>query len=276
MRIRAGYQLTFDCPAPTPALLMLSVHPTRRGDLLTLDRMLNDRGLMPHCYHDMFGNMVHRLLLPEGRTALSTDFVIEDSGLPDPVMPELAEHRIERLPDEVIQFLLPSRYCDVEALSDTAWQMFGTVRPGWGRVQAVCDYVHERIAFGYAHARATRTASEAHAERKGVCRDYAHLAVTLCRALNIPARYVTGYLGDIAVPPVPFPMDFSAWFQVFLGGQWRTFDARHNVPRVGRILMATGRDAADVALSTTFGAATLAGFAVHTDEVVEERVALAA
>jgi len=165
---------------------------------------------------------------------------------------------------------LGSRYCDTQKLSDLAWSMFGGITGGWQRVQAICDYVHDRITFGYHYARNDRTASEGHDERTGVCRDFAHLAVTLCRCMNIPARYCTGYLGDIGVPADPAPMDFSAWFEVFLSGRWYTFDARHNHPRIGRVVIARGRDAADVAISTTFGSARLTRFMVITEEVQEQ------
>src|SRR6201999_3521191 len=177
---------------------------------------------------------------------------------------------VDELPDDVLIYLLGSRYCDTEKLSNLAWSLFGGVTPGWQRVQAIVDYAHDRISVGYQHARCDRTASEGHEERVGVCRDFAHLAVTLCRCMNIPARYCTGYLGDIGVPRDPAPMDFSAWFEVFLGGRWFTFDARHNHPRIGRIVIAHGRDATDVAISTTFGAAQLSHFSVHTDEVRED------
>ena len=164
-------------------------------------------------------------------------------------------------------YLLGSRYCETDRLSNTAWSLFGRVPKGWPLANAICDYVHDRIIFDYAHASPTKTAWDVHNERRGVCRDFAHLAVTLCRCMNIPARYCTGYLGDIGVPPDNAPMDFSAWFEVYLGGEWHTVDARHNVPRIGRILVARGRDAADVAISTTFGPNTLSKFRVITEEI---------
>jgi len=201
---------------------------------------------------------------------IRNEFLIADSGLPDETDVHAEQWPVGDLPDEALMYLLGSRYCDTQKLSDRAWAMFGGIPGGWQRVQAICDYVHDRIEFGYHHARCDRTASEGHEERIGVCRDFAHLAVTLCRCMNIPARYCTGYLGDIGVPRDPAPMDFSAWFEVFLDGHWYTFDARHNHPRIGRIVIARGRDAADVAISTTFGSATLARFTVVTDEVVDE------
>jgi transglutaminase-like putative cysteine protease len=198
---------------------------------------------------------------------MSNDFVVRDSGLPDEVAAQAVQHPVQELPSEVLVYLLGSRYCETDRISDQAWSLFGQVPKGWPLVQAIVDYAHSRIAFGYQHARPTKTAFEAHQEQKGVCRDFAHLAVTLCRCMNIPARYATGYLGDIGVPPVDDPMDFSAWFEVYLGGRWYTMDARHNVPRIGRVVMARGRDATDVAIVTSFGDCTLTGFKVVTEEV---------
>lgn len=207
-------------------------------------------------------------MAPTGRLIISTRLAVMDPGTVDVVSPAAWQRRVEDLPDEMLIYLLGSRYCDTDRLSDRAWALFGQRPKGWTLVQAICDFVHERIQFGYEHARATRTASEAFEEQRGVCRDYAHLAITLCRCLNIPARYCTGYLGDIGVPPPYGPMDFAAWFEVYLDDNWHTFDARSNTPRIGRILMARGRDATDVAIATTFGPCTLAGFRVFTDEGV--------
>ena len=198
---------------------------------------------------------------------ISKDILVRDSGVPDPVVPDAEQHPVADLPDDVLVFLLGSRYCDTDRLSDTAWSLFGNAPLGWARVQAICDYVHNRITFGYEHARSTRTAWDGFQERKGVCRDFAHLAVTFCRCMNIPARYAPAISAISACRRPNSPMDFSAWFEVYLGGRWHTFDARHNKPRIGRIVMARGRDATDVAISTTFGACTLAGFRVVTDEV---------
>jgi transglutaminase-like putative cysteine protease len=267
MRIRAGYRITYETPAPTPMLMMLNVRAERAGDLESPDFMQTEPFTPVRTYVDAFGNLCTRLVAPAGRTVFSTEFVIRDSGRPDPVFADAEQSPVDEIPDAAVQYLLPSRYCELERLNDLAWSLFGATPLGWQRVQAVVDYAHQRIGFGYAHARPTKTAFEAHEERAGVCRDYAHLAITLCRCLNIPARYCTGYLGDIGVPVSPAPMDFSAWFQVWLGGAWRTFDARHNTPRIGRTLMAVGRDAADVAIATTFGPATLAGFEVFTEEL---------
>jgi transglutaminase-like putative cysteine protease len=270
MLIRAGYEITYNCPTATPMTLLLSVRPERLADLVTNQTIRASGGTILHEQRDIYGNIAHRLIAPAGPVTFRTDFVIEDSGLPDPVVTDAVQHPIEELPDEAMIFLLGSRYCETQLLSPLAWSLFGHTQPGWARIQAIVDYVHDRLTFGYEHARSTRTAAEGHEERKGVCRDFAHLAVTLCRCMNIPARYCTGYLGDIGIAPVDAPMDFSAWFEVYLGGAWRTFDARHNTPRIGRILMAYGRDAADVAITTSFGTAWLNGFNVVTEEVTDE------
>jgi transglutaminase-like putative cysteine protease len=267
MQIRAGYEITYDCPQPTPMLLSLSVHPSRMPDVIGPHQIAFDPPIGATHYRDSFGNTCTRILAPTGRLTISTSFLVHDPGTEDARVPEAMQHAVQDLPDEVLVFLLGSRYCDTDRLSDTAWSLFGGTPLGWPRVQAICDYVNSRISFGYEHADPTRTAFGGHSERRGVCRDFAHLAVTLCRCMNIPARYCTGYLGDIGVPISDTPMDFSAWFEAYLGGHWHTFDARHNFPRIGRILMARGRDATDVALATTFGPCTLAGFQVTTDEL---------
>ena len=270
MKIRAGYDIAFNCFQEVPMLLMLSVHPSRQQDLLTQHAIRFSPNADARDFRDAFGNVCTRLVAPPGIMEIRNEFLIADSGLPDETDVQAEQWPVGDLPDEALMYLLGSRYCDTQKQSDQAWAMFGGIPGGWQRVQAICDYVHDRIEFGYHHARCDRTASEGHEERIGVCRDFAHLAVTLCRCMNIPARYCTGYLGDIGVPRDPAPMDFSAWFEVFLDGHWYTFDARHNHPRIGRIVIARGRDAADVAISTTFGLATLARFTVVTDEVVDE------
>jgi transglutaminase-like putative cysteine protease len=267
VQIRAGYDIAFQCYQETPMVLMLSVHPDRQRDLITPDRIQFSHDVKARNYLDMFGNTCTRIIAPPGLTEMRNDVLIDDSGLPDAVNPDARQTPVGELPDDALIYLLGSRYCDTQKLSDLAWSMFGGIIGGWQHVQAICDYVHDRISFGYHHARNDRTASEGHDERVGVCRDFAHLAVTLCRCMNIPARYCTGYLGDIGVPIDPAPMDFSAWFEVYLDGRWYTFDARHNHPRIGRIVMARGRDAADVAISTAFGTAPLARFVVITEEV---------
>jgi transglutaminase-like putative cysteine protease len=268
MRIRAGYEITYECPQPTPMLLMLNVHASRFQDLETPDVIRTEPQIPLRQYHDGFGNLCSRIVCPPGRTVLSADFVVRDSGLPDPISPDAIQHPVENLPDEVIVYLLASRYCETEHLSDLAWKLFGDVAPGWARAQAIVLYANKRITFGYEHARPTKTAFEAHEEGFGVCRDYAHLAITLCRCMNIPARYCTGYMGDIGIPVVG-EMDFSAWFEVYLGDRWHVLDARHNRPRIGRILMARGRDATDAAIVTSFGPNTMTGFKVVSDELPE-------
>ncbi len=267
MKIRVGYELIYDCPQPTPMLLVLNIHYTRASDLLVPDHVTTDPSIPMAAYRDSFGNWCSRIVAPPGRIRIAASAVINDSGQPDVVATWAQQHSIQDLPEEALVFLLGSRYCDIERLSQTAWGLFGHTPPGWSRVQAICDFVHNHIAFGYEHANANRTAWEAFNERRGVCRDFAHLAIAFCRCLNIPARYCTGYLGDIGIPPPYGPMDFAAWFEVYLGGSWYTFDARNNVPRIGRVLMARGRDAIDVAITTTFGANTLVSFQVWTDAI---------
>ncbi len=267
MQIRVGYELIYDCPQPTPMVLSLNVHHSRAADLAGADIIVTDPVVPVHGYHDGFGNWCSRIVAPAGRTRIATSAIVNDLGNADPYVPSAQQSKVEDLPDSVMVFLLGSRYCETDQLSEIAWQLFGHTPPGWARVQAICDFVHTRITFDYASARPTRTAWEAFHERRGVCRDYAHLGVALCRCMNIPARYCTGYLSDIGVPPPYSPMDFAGWFQAWLGGDWRTFDPRNNTPRIGRILMATGRDAVDVPLSITFGPNTLVGFSVTTDEI---------
>ena len=269
MKIRIGFDVTFECAGPTPMVLMLNVHPSRAGDLLAPDSLRASPTVPTTTFLDNFGNKCTRLVAPKGEFHVAADTTITDTGAPDVVAPRAREWEVAELPPAALPYLRGSRYCETDRLVEKAWAMFGTTPRGWPRVQAIVDFVHSHIEFGYGHARATRSAYDAFEERRGVCRDFAHLAVTLCRCMNIPARYCTGYLGDIGVPPDPDPMDFSAWFEVFLDGRWYTFDARHNTPRIGRVLIARGRDAADVAISTTFGANKLKKFAVHTEEIAE-------
>ncbi|MGE0571458.1 MAG: transglutaminase family protein [Dehalococcoidia bacterium] len=266
MKIRAGYEISYECPQPTPMILQLNVHPSRIGDLLTWDRMVIDPPVPVTTYHDGFGNFCQVLTAPVGRITMSTDFVIQDPGEADIVALGAEQHPLEQLPNECLVYLLGSRYCETDRLSNLAWALFGHVPKGWPLVQAICDYVHNRITFGYQHADPTMSAWEAHNRGLGVCRDYAHLAIALCRCMNIPARYCTGYLGDMGTAPPYGPGDFAAWFEAYLGGRWYTFDPRNNVPRVGRVLMARGRDATDVAIVTSFGPCTLSGFRVITEE----------
>ena len=270
MEIRAGYDIAFQCFQDTPMILMLSIDPAREKDLLSQHSIQFSPNVPSRNYVDMFGNTCTRIVAPAGLIEIRNDFLISDSGLPDEVASDARQLEVSQLPDDVLIYLLGSRYCDTQKLSDLAWSLFSKVTPGWRRVQAICDYVHDRINFGYHHARCDRTAFEGHEERIGVCRDFAHLAVTLCRCMNIPARYCTGYLGDIGVAPDPAPMDFSAWFEAYIDHRWVTFDARHNKARTGRIVIARGRDAADVAISTTFGWNELKRFTVWTDEVAEQ------
>ena len=270
MQLWVGYELIYECPHPTPMILMLNIHFTRVSDLVIADHIVTNPPTPITAYRDGFGNWCSRIVAPPGEIRISTNALINDSGLTDGVDRFAAQHAVEELPAETLVFLLGSRYCETDRLTETAWALFEQVPPGWRRVKAICDFVHGHLAFGYQHARATRTALEALNERVGVCRDYTHLAVAFCRCMNIPARYCTGYLGDIGVPASPDPMDFSAWFEAYLGGRWHTFDPRNNIPRVGRVLIAQGRDAADVPISNTFGANVLKSFRVWTDEVMSQ------
>jgi transglutaminase-like putative cysteine protease len=267
MQIRVGYELVYHFPQPTPVVLVLNIHYTRVSDIVRPDHIVINPSIPITAYRDTFGNWCSRIVAPAGRTRIWSDAMVNDTGLPEVVVTGADQHPVQALPEETLLFLLGSRYCETDRLSETAWRLFGQAPTGWGRVQAICDFVHRHVAFGYEHASSTKTAWEVFSERKGVCRDYAHLAITLCRCMNIPARYCTGYLGDIGVPASSAPMDFSAWFEVYLGGQWYPFDARNNTPRIGRVLIARGRDAADVAITTTFGRNTLESFRVWTDEV---------
>jgi transglutaminase-like putative cysteine protease len=267
MLLRLGYDMRFEVPEPAACVAQLRIHPSRMAGLREHDDVVVAPQIPLEEYIDSFGNRCTRFLAPSGGLQLSTTTLFEDSGQPDPVNPHAAAHPIAELPADTLRFLLPSRYCEVDALAAAAFDLFGSTAPGWQRVQTICDWVHEKVMFGYPYARPTKTALDVFTERKGVCRDFQHLAVTFCRAMGIPARYAAGYLGDIGIPPSPSPMDFSAWFEVYLENQWWAFDARHNTPRIGRILMATGRDAADVAFFTSFGTANLTGFLVISEEV---------
>ena len=267
MHIRIGYELIFEVPTPTAILLALYVHPSRQKDLQGPEKIEVEPAVPVEDYYDAFGNKVGRIFAPAGTLRITQQNVIRDTGEPDVVGWGAEQYNVQDLPTECLQYLLSSRYCEVDEFTDIAWNLFGNTELGWPRVQAVLNWVHNHVTFGYQFARSTKTAMDVYNEKQGVCRDFMHLSVTMLRALNIPARYTTGYLGDIGVTVAPSPMDFSAWFECYLGGRWWTCDARHNVPRIGRVLMATGRDATDVALTTSFGAATLTKFHVTTDEI---------
>jgi transglutaminase-like putative cysteine protease len=267
MQIRLGYELVYQCPQPTPMILNLHVHYSRASDLLSPDLLHTDPSVPITMYRDGFGNWCSRIMAPAGRIRLTADAVIRDSGLPEPAGWNAVQHPVEALPEETLVYLLGSRYCETDLFVDVAWQLFGHTPLGWARVQAICDYLHQNIQFGYQFARPTKTAWETFNERTGVCRDFAHLAIALCRSLNIPARYCTAYLGDIGVPRSSAPMDFAGSMEVFLGGSWHSFDPRNNQQRIGRVLIARGRDAADVAITTTYGTHTLELFRVWTDQI---------
>lgn len=267
MQIRLGYELIYECPQPTPMILTLNIHYSRVSDLAVADHIRLQPNVPITAYRDGFGNWCSRIVAPPGEMRISTDAVINDSGQVDEIDTMAIQYAVENLPPDTLVYLLGSRYCETDRLSETAWSLFGQTPLGWPRVQAICDFVHNHISFGYEHARMTKTALEAYNEGAGVCRDFAHLAITFCRCMNIPARYCTGYLGDIGIAPSEDPMDFSAWMEVYLGGRWFTFDPRNNVPRIGHILIAQGRDAADVPISNVFGPNVLKSFRVWTEEI---------
>jgi transglutaminase-like putative cysteine protease len=267
MQIRAGYELIYDLPQATPMILTLNIHHSRVSDLVRPDHLITSPAVPTSSYRDGFGNWCTRLVGLPGKLRLTADAIVNDSGGFDAWEPHAMQLDVQNLPQETLVYLLGSRYCETDQLSEIAWKLFSNTPLGWPRVQAICDFVHAHISFGYQHASPSKTALQAYNERKGVCRDYAHLAIAFCRCMNIPARYCTGYLGDIGLPPPYAPMDFSGWFEAYLGGTWYTFDARNNAPRIGRILIARGRDAADVAISTAFGPNTLESFRVWTDQV---------
>jgi len=267
LQMKVGYELIYDCPQPTPMILTLHIHSTRVSDIVIPDHLITKPSIPITAYRDGFGNWCSRIVAPKGEIRLSTEALINDNGKPDLRAPKAQQHPVQELPEETLVFLLGSRYCETDLLSQVAWNLFGNTPTGWGRVQAICDFVHHHIAFHYENARNTKTAWEAFNERNGVCRDYTHLAIAFCRCMNIPARYCTGYLSDIGIPPPYGTMDFAAWFEAYLDGQWYIFDPRNNEARMGRVLIARGRDAADVPISTTFGLNILKHFKVTADEV---------
>jgi transglutaminase-like putative cysteine protease len=266
--IQVGYEIEFLFPQPTAMVLLLYLHPDHDPQIRVPENLIIEPAVPVSIYLDSYGNRCGRVFVPGGRVVFRNHAVVEDNGQVDVVGLAAWQHKTEELPNETLLFLLASRYCEVDSeMKEIAWSLFGHLPAGWPLVQGICDFVNQHICFDYQQARANRTALDAYRERTGVCRDYMHLAIVFCRCLNIPARYCTGYLGDIGVPPSANPMDFSAWFEVYLGNRWYPMDARNNTPRIGRLLMARGRDAADVALTTTFGRNQLTSFRVWTDEV---------
>lgn len=271
MQMRIGYELIYWCPNPTPMILTLNVHSSRVADLIMTDHIITNPSVPLRSYRDGMGNRCSRIIAPAGEITITTKTIINDDGLPDHENLSAYQHKVEDLPEETLVYLMGSRYCETDNLTNIAWNLFGNTANGWPRVQAICDYVHQHIKFGYEHSRPTRTAHEVLNEGKGVCRDYAHLAITFCRCMNIPARYCTGYLSDIGLAPPYGVMDFAAWFEAYLNGRWYIFDPRNNERRIGRVLIAQGRDAADVAISNTFGDNQLKSFKVIADEIIEKK-----
>lgn len=267
MHIKVGFEIAYAAAQPTPMVIMLNIHPSRAADIIGEETVVAEPDVPIRFYRDSFDNICGRLVAPAGGVRLKGSALVRDSGLPDETMPDAQQAPIEQLPNELLLYLMPSRYCETDKLTDIAWSHFARTKPGWERVCAITEFVHDHVTFGYEHAHHMKSAHDVYEQKAGVCRDFAHLALTFCRCMGIPARYCTGYMGDIGIPRDPAPMDFSGWFQAYLSGKWFTFDARHNVPRIGRILMGTGRDAADVALSTSFGRMELKKFLVVSDEV---------
>jgi transglutaminase-like putative cysteine protease len=269
MLIRYGFHIDLDFGQPSTLVTAMDVHPDRWGDIVSETNSPYGQARRARTFFDAHGNFCRRIDLDGGRISLGCEGLIRDSGQPDPVLADLQQTPVAELPDDTLQYLTASRYCDTDLMGAFAWQNFGSIEGGWAKVKAICDFVNGHLRFDYALASSTRTATGAFQERVGVCRDFNHLAVTLCRCLNIPARYCNGYLGDIGVPFNPDPMDFNAWFEAYLDGSWHTFDARHNHPRIGRILIARGRDAADIPMVHSFGQHMLGRFEVITEEVPE-------
>jgi transglutaminase-like putative cysteine protease len=267
LRLKLGCELSYDFQSATPMIVVLNVHYSRASSLEYPDRLVTTPAVPIESYRDSFGNWCCRLVAPAGPFILGTETIIRDDGQPDPVDYGAIQHEVQDLPSETLMYLLGSRYCETDRLMEDAWRLFGNTPLGWGRVQAICDFVNGHLTFGYHNARPTRTAAEAYYERVGVCRDFAHLAVAFCRCMNIPTRYCTGYISDVGEPPPYAEMDLAAWMEVYLGGRWHVFDPRNNKRRIGRILIAQGRDAADVPLTNTFGPNILTRFKIWTDEL---------
>ncbi|MEJ0006056.1 MAG: transglutaminase family protein [Steroidobacteraceae bacterium] len=273
MKIRFGYELIYNTAQSIPMVLMLRAAPGPSQRLVIADTMQTTPNVAMATFRDAFGNLGTRLEAPPGTIRISADGLLDDPGVPEPAFWNARETPIGALPHDALPYLLPSRYCESDLLQADALRLFGHLTPGWSRVQAICDFVNQYVTFGYQYARHTKTALETYRERCGVCRDFAHLAIAFCRAMSIPARYATAYLGDIGVPPVDAPMDFAGCMEVFLEGSWHTFDPRNNARRIGRLMIARGRDAADVAISTAFGPSNLQFFRVWTDQINEVQAA---
>ena len=269
MEIKVGFEITYAAVMPTPMVIMLSIHPSRYSDIVGTESIVAEPNAPIGFYRDSFGNVCGRLVAPAGGVTLRGSALVRDSGLPDAALPTAQQLPIDRLPDEVLLFLMASRYCETDKLTDLAWSLFGNTPPGWARVQAICDFVHNHLTFGYQHAHHMKSAHDVYEQRAGVCRDFAHLALTFCRCMNIPARYCTGYISDVGTPKPWSTMDFAAWFEAYLGGSWQVFDPRNNVPRIGRIVVARGRDAADVPLIVSFGPHVLKSFRVWTYDITD-------
>jgi transglutaminase-like putative cysteine protease len=273
MRIRYGCEITFHVDMPTPTLCLVDLRPERRVEAEEDIPFTTTPAQIVRTDRDAYGNVLRRFVAQPGDTTIKLEGTVDDTGALDDRDPDAARLSVASLPADALLYLAGSRYCETDKLSQLAWDIFGSAPATTRLVEDICTFVHENVVFDYAQARNTRTAVETLQEGVGVCRDFAHLAITLCRALNVPARYVNGCLGDIGVPYNPDPMDFNAWFEAYLGGRWYTFDARHNVRRIGRIAVAYGRDAADVPMLQTIGPHVLKSFAVTTYEITDTAAA---
>lgn len=266
LTLKAGCEFHYyaECPTPSTVQVEVRAHSERHRTLNESWSISPD--LPTRQFIDIYGNLNRRFIMPQGQTIIRYNATVEVDPEPDEVHAEAVQLPIEELPAEALHYLFPSRYCLSDLLFETAWDLFSKTAPGWTRVQAICDWIHGAITYDDKQSNTNTTALDVYNQRTGICRDFSHLGISFCRALNIPARYVFGYLPEINVPPSKTPMDFHAWFEVFLGGRWYTCDARHNIPRIGRVIVGYGRDAVDCSMLTTFGPATLKQITVWADE----------
>lgn len=266
MRIRIGFEIAVTCKQPTPMLLALYPHTSNNRQVIGSDRLRTEPETPLDLFVDGFANRWARMEAPVGTTRMWSDCIMADTGLPDEFNWDARQHEIAELPPASLLYLKASRFCESDELIEPAWELFGETQPGWARVQAICNWVHNNVLFDYRFGRPTKTAVDVFREGTGVCRDFAHIFIALCRAMNLPARYASGYLSDVGAP-VAGVGDFCAWAEVFIDGRWYTFDPRHNTPRIGRIMMVRGRDAVDVPMITVFGFYELTFFKVWTEPV---------
>jgi transglutaminase-like putative cysteine protease len=269
LTLRVGSEFIYSSQGETPAILQVEARLDSDAKIVQ-EKWEVEPHVSSHTYSDVYGNRCRRVTLPPGQTTLRYDALVEVSAHPDVVVPEAQTALVQNLPDDLLLFTLASRYCQSDSLSNDAWNLFANTPPTWARVQAICDWAHRNVIYVSGCSTPETTALDVYNSQQGICRDFAHMGVTLCRAMNIPARYCFGYMPDIGVEIPDVAMDFHAWFEVYLGGKWHTFDARHNVPRIGRVPIARGRDAVDCAMVTTYGAAILEKMTVWADEATQD------